>query len=61
MTDRSPLDWDDEMPFGKFKELEIKDIFEDDWKYLAWCRDNIGTKFSDDVLEGIKNKEMGIW
>ena len=61
MTEYPPLGWDDEMPFGKFKHLEIKEIFEDDWQYLAWLQKEKNVKFSDDVKEGIKNKEMGIW
>lgn len=60
MSEYRPLDLHDDMPFGKYKGETISELTELDYRYLCWLRDEKGIKFTDDVLETLKNKEMGL-
>lgn len=42
---------DDVMPFGKYKGIEIEEIFEDDPEYMVWATQNEIANFDEEILE----------
>lgn len=46
-----PLDFDDEMPFGKYAGDRISDIIDDDARYLLWLMSEKGPGFFTDGVE----------
>lgn len=60
MADYPPLDMDDIMPFGKHRGAELRELVAEEPGYLIWCRDNIGTRFSEEIAYALKNHESGM-
>lgn len=42
---------DFKMPFGKYREVELEEIWEDDKDYLYWCLENLS---SEDICQAIE-------
>lgn len=49
MSDYPPLDFEDEIPFGKHKESTVAEVIDDDPKYMAWLLSEKPGMFTDDV------------
>jgi len=48
------LDWNDEIPFGKYEGYTIREVFEKDVTYLRWFVENVDDcRLSVDVQEEI--------
>lgn len=43
----------DKLPFGKYKDCRIIDLFPDNWEYLKWLIQNTQIAFGQDVLDKI--------
>lgn len=43
----------DKLPFGKYQNCRIIDLFPDNWEYLKWLVKNTQVKFGQDVLDKI--------
>ena len=53
-----PLGLNDELRFGKYKEMTIADVIKKNVGYLHWCLENIKTfKITDEVKEAIEAKK----
>lgn len=48
------LGFDDGMPFGKHKDVVIKDLLDDEPEYLEWLIANTDVQFNSDVLEALE-------
>lgn len=50
MRGYDPLDFDDVMPFGKYKgDWTVADVIDDDPKYMVWLLGEKPGMFTDDV------------
>lgn len=55
-----PLNLSSPMPFGKHKGKTVAELLDDAPDYLLWCYHDLGTNFSEEVREHLKNHELGI-
>lgn len=48
-----PLDWQDPLPFGKYKGRTVGEVFDEDPGYLRWMLDKTGVWFVGHVVKSI--------
>lgn len=48
-----PLDFEDEMPFGKHKGETVAEVIDDDPGYMVWLLSEDKCSFTDDVTREI--------
>lgn len=51
-----PLNWDDPMPFGKYKYEKIGYLIDNHFSYIEWLLDNTKIEFDNDTYELIQEK-----
>lgn len=49
-----PLDFEDEMPFGKYKGTTVAEVIDDDPQYMVWLYGEKPGTFTSDVEREIQ-------
>lgn len=51
-----PLNFEDNLPFGKYRGESVAEICEDDPRYLFWMFNNTDLQFSEEVVKYVESR-----